>query len=170
LAEQKHIPLLINLAKNLLEDGIQFELNIVGDGPEKTKLDQLVRQLELENHVHFLGRTQDVSNFMNSLDMFLLTSRYEGFGLVLLEAIDHGLPIVASNTSAIPEVLGERHPGLFPVGDLETLTYRVTSFLRNSAKRKACVEYQYSRLKRFTVNEYFERHEDIYNAFLRQKL
>lgn len=170
LAAQKNIPLLINLARHLLNNKAKFSLSIVGDGPDKSNLELLSKNLGLENNVHFLGRLKDVSGFLNRLDIFLLTSNYEGFGLVLLEAIDHGLPIIAANTSAIPEVLGREHPGLFTAGDVVSLEKKVNEFLNQPELREWCIDYQHRRLAEFTVSRYFELHQLIYKEVLERNL
>ena len=68
--------------------------------------------LSIEESVFFTGKRNDVPVVMNVFDIFALTSIYEGFGLVLLEAMACGKPIVATNVSAIPEVVSEGHNAL----------------------------------------------------------
>lgn len=65
----------------------------------------------------WLGRTDRIIESLKLMDCFVLASQYEGFGLVLLEAMSANIPIVASNVSAIPEVLGIEHPLLSTPGD-----------------------------------------------------
>ena len=77
----------------------------------------LTTQLKLDKNVLWLGKKSKIQDYLNIMDMFVLSSIYEGFGLVLLEALSVGVPIVASNISAIPEVLGNDYPYLARVGD-----------------------------------------------------
>jgi glycosyltransferase involved in cell wall biosynthesis len=81
------------------------ELVIVGVGPLEAELKKMTLGLGIENRVRWLGKRSDVPAVMKSFDVFALTSIYEGFGLVLLEAMAAGIPVVASRVSAIPEVL-----------------------------------------------------------------
>ena len=73
--------------------------------------------MNLDSSVTWLGQIQNPSDLYNATDVFVLSSLYEGFGLVLLEAMQFEKPIVASNNTAIPEVIGHRHPGLAKTGD-----------------------------------------------------
>lgn len=166
LVPQKNVTLLIMLAKKLMESELDFTLSIVGKGPEEETLKTLVKRNQLENHVFFLGRMRDVSNFLDNLDLFLLTSNYEGFGLVLLEAIDHNLPIVASNTSSIPEVLSAQHPGLFETGNLYSLQEKLEDLVNDISRRKLCLEIQRKRLNFFSISKYFSSHDELYKEVI----
>jgi glycosyltransferase involved in cell wall biosynthesis len=82
--------------------------------------------------VKFLGRTPFIHTKISSWDIFVLTSRYEGFGMVLLEALQCGRPIIASNNSAIPEVLGQDYPWLFNTSDVSDLLQKIISLIQDS--------------------------------------
>jgi glycosyltransferase involved in cell wall biosynthesis len=117
LADQKDIPTMLQAFKDFYSKHPEATLSIIGAGPLEASLKELVRQLSLESSVNFRGRSSKVLEFLLDLDAFILTSKYEGFGMVLLEAMDSGLPIVASNNSAIPEVLGADFAGLCTTGN-----------------------------------------------------
>jgi glycosyltransferase involved in cell wall biosynthesis len=121
LVDQKDYPTLIMAFKELLIIYPESELYIVGNGNRKGELEKLVRKLEIYEKVFFLGRTQYISEFLSLIDLFVLPSKYEGFGLVLLEAMIAKKPILASNNSSIPEVLGLEFPGLFKTGSAQEL-------------------------------------------------
>ena len=104
LEKQKNIETLISALLPLKSSGITFQLKILGDGPERAKLAQMALDFELEDYVIFLGKTNDVYPYLASWDVFVLPSLYEGFGLVLLEAIDCGVPIIASDIPPAREV------------------------------------------------------------------
>lgn len=166
LARQKNIPLLIELTKELNRRGYQVNCAVLGVGPLQDELKDFALAHEVEKHVEFLGKSQDALSFMQSLDMFFLTSNYEGFGLVLLEAMDIGVPIVASNTSAIPEVLGKSHLGLFEVGSLSDLV-RITKILLDTpAVRMSVIRHQNEQLAQFSVEKYLTAHNLVYTKLL----
>jgi glycosyltransferase involved in cell wall biosynthesis len=86
--------------------------------------------------------------------------------MVLVEAMDVGIPIVAPRNSSIPEVLGESHPGLYVTNNLDSLTNRMNELLSNKDLRSSIVLGQRNRLKLFSVEKYYSNHEAIYNQFL----
>ena len=77
---------------------------MVGDGPERFRLEQLCRDLNLCDRVMFLGKVRDTDHVLEISDLFLLPSETESFGLAALEAMAMGVPVISSNTGGIPEV------------------------------------------------------------------
>jgi glycosyltransferase involved in cell wall biosynthesis len=100
-----------------------WRLEIAGDGPLRADLERMSRDLGLHDQVAFLGLRQDVYRLLGSWDLFLFsTTRDEGFGIVLVEAMAAGLEILASDVPACREVLGDGAFGkLFPSGNAEAL-------------------------------------------------
>jgi glycosyltransferase involved in cell wall biosynthesis len=83
------------------------KLEIYGEGSERSKLSRLINDLKLDQQVFLMGRTAQVAETLREFDCFILSSRFEGFGMVLLEAMAADLPIVCSRIPAALEVLGE---------------------------------------------------------------
>jgi glycosyltransferase involved in cell wall biosynthesis len=79
-----------------------------------------------------MGKTGYVQEFLNQIDLFVFASKGEGFGLVLLEAMQANKAILAPNNSAIPEVLGVSYQGLYPTGDHRSLAEKILSINNNS--------------------------------------
>ena len=100
--------------------------------------------------------------FLQDQDFFVLTSNYEGFGLVLLEAMDAKLPIIAARNSAIPEVLGESHPGLFVTRDSESLLQTLLDVIQFSDTYSEIMNTQSLRLDYFSMEKYFYAHHQLY--------
>jgi glycosyltransferase involved in cell wall biosynthesis len=163
LVPQKNIRLLVNLGNQLKERGIDFSIRIVGEGPDEPLLKDEIIQHGLQDKIIFLGKLSDVMEFLRDLDVFVLTSNYEGFGLALLEAMDAELPIIAPRNSAIPEVLGESHPGLFESGSSEALTRTLLNLMTNWDCRIEFLRKQSKQLDYFTTERYFRKHHDLYN-------
>jgi len=113
LSPEKDLDTLITAFANLIKTNPDFELHIAGGGRLENSLKDLCSQLDVTNKVKFLGRINDVPNFLKSLSIFILTSKFEGFGMVLLEAMACKKPIIAANNSAITEVVGKHGAGLF---------------------------------------------------------
>lgn len=116
LTEQKDIPTLLRGFKILLKTYPDSRLKIAGDGPLKAQLVDFSSKLRIESKVDWLGAVSDMDAFYSSINCFILSSKYEGFGLVLLEALEYSLPIVATRTTSIPEVIGNGGI-LFEVGN-----------------------------------------------------
>lgn len=112
-------------------------LIILGTGPDELLLRKLSQSLNIEDSVMFVGNTSKVAEWMSLFDIFVLASRYEGFGLVLMEAMQVGLPIIAANNSAIPEVLGKDYFGLFPTFDSENLALQLINFSDSEVQIKS---------------------------------
>ncbi len=101
-------------------------LVLAGEGRLKDELKSLARELNIDSEVSFLGYTREIPCLLTALDSFVFPSINEGLGLALLEALSVGLPIVASDTGGIPEVIGELcsqgFAKLVPVGSIDLLS------------------------------------------------
>jgi glycosyltransferase involved in cell wall biosynthesis len=101
---------------------LPWELELIGDGPQRVVCEQLVHRLALRDRVHFLGERQDVAERLAQAHIFILVSNYEGLPLSILEAMRAGLPVVASDVGGVHEaVLHEKTGLLFPRGDVNAL-------------------------------------------------
>lgn len=112
LSPEKNVNLIIEAYYELRKDLPLDKLQIVGAGPLEGELRSLTKHLGIETDVEFLGKTEHVAEFLNELDVFVLASSFEGFGMVLLEAMSLGKRIVASRNSAILELIGDSKCGI----------------------------------------------------------
>ncbi|MGD8200625.1 glycosyltransferase family 4 protein [Ornithinimicrobium sp. W1679] len=97
-----------------------WRLKVVGDGPEKDRLYRLAQQLGIETRTAFLGFRNDVHELMRSAAVLIAPCPVEGLGLSVLEAMSHGLPVVASDAGAHPETVGRAVSAeLFTPGDAD---------------------------------------------------
>ncbi len=117
---------LVVLAEKLKERGLDFLIRIAGEGPLRKDVQEKVARAGLEEHFEFMGFVEDIKSFMHSLDVFVLTSVWEGFGYVLLEAMASARPIVAFDVSSNPELVRNAYNGfLVEKGDTEAMTARI---------------------------------------------
>lgn len=166
LTRQKNISLLIEFTAWLNAFGYGAKTHIIGAGPlQQTLIDQTT-SLGIEDSVTFVGRVNDVYPLLRDLDIFILTSDYEGFGLSLLEAMDAGVLVMAPNNSAIPEVLGSIHPGLYRSGDLSDLFYKFKVLTDNFSRYQEAMNQQEQRLNFFSVDRCIMAHNEIYKRIL----
>jgi len=122
LVPQKDLPTLLQAFFEHLKNYPQDKLTIVGEGQMRSELHLLAEKIGLRKNIFWAGKVSNLNSYYAQHDVFVLTSKYEGFGLVLLEALSNSLPILATRSSAIPEVLGADHSGLFPIGDSRALS------------------------------------------------
>ena len=109
-------------------------LLLVGDGPEKNRLVELVRALRLESHVYFLGPRLDVPSLLKVADAFVFPSRTEGLPNALLEAMAAGAPIVATNVAGCRDLIVHQRSGLLvPYGDTGALGAAVIRLLSDAS-------------------------------------
>lgn len=107
LTKAKDYPSLLNAYRSLDNSVVRTQLWIVGDGELWHELQNLVSMLSLNDNVRFLGVRHDVQNLMSAADVFVLSSAWEGFGLVVAEAMACECVVVATDCGGVREVLGE---------------------------------------------------------------
>lgn len=144
---------------------------IVGDGPERTKLEQKVVKYKLTDRVHFMGWRNDVERIFAGLDILLVPSTREGFGLVLLEAMSKRVPVIASNVSAIPEVVQHGQTGLLvPPRNPDSLAQAIRILVDDRALRAHMGLMAEDYLEQhFTVARMADETIAVYNQVVRKK-
>lgn len=108
--------------------GSSWKLIIVGEGTERPLLEQLVSSLGLKDNCQLVGEVSNPFPYMKAATAFVLTSRFEGFGIVLVEAMALGIPVIATDCSHGPrEIIQDECGVLVPVGDVDTLASALLS-------------------------------------------
>jgi glycosyltransferase involved in cell wall biosynthesis len=129
LTEQKDYRTLLHAFRLFLKDNPGYILQVIGVGHLEETLKNLAIDLGISKNVQWLGKVPEPSQHIATWDLFILTSLYEGFGLVLLESMALEVPIVASGNSAIYEVLGHDYVGLARTSDPEDFARKMHSLL-----------------------------------------
>ena len=123
LHDQKGFDLLLQAAARLRDQGVAFTLRIAGEGPERDHLQSLIAGLDLQDRATLTGWVAQPAQFLEGLDLFVVPSRYEPFGLVVIEALAAGIPVAASAIEGPREILRDGAYGrLFTSEDIESLT------------------------------------------------
>jgi glycosyltransferase involved in cell wall biosynthesis len=161
LVPQKDLETLLTAFSIFSNQESSARLVIVGDGYLKESLIEYASKIGIANKVIWLGRVGNVQSVIRKMKVFALTSIYEGFGLVLLEAMAEGVPIAAANNSAIPEVLGEGYEGLFETGNAQMLAKRLFE-VSEPKKAQELVKYLNYRMKKFEPNRMRLKIDEIY--------
>lgn len=163
MEHQKGFDLLIRACKRLQDQQIHFRLRLVGNGTERKPLIELTQQLGIEHLVEFLPSTESPWNHYLEADVFVLSSRFEGFPNVLLEAMSFALPCISSDCRYGPdEIITHGENGwLVPPENVEALTDAIQDALSNPMERKRRTELASARLDRFEVPKIMNRWAEL---------
>ena len=132
--EQKNYPNLLKAINRLKEQStVDFILLVAGDGELRNDIEELIRELKLNNEVALLGRRNDISTLMSACDLFVLSSDYEGLPTVLIEALACQAHVVSTEVSGVFEIIGE-HGCVVPVNDSHALSQAIEKILKNNNK------------------------------------
>ncbi len=116
-----------------VQELIPARLVLIGDGPQLRKTQQLVSDLNLSDKVHFLGEQDQLEPLLSCADLFLLPSEQESFGLTALEAMNCGVPVIATDIGGLPELVAHGETGyLFPIGETERMAEAAADLLQRS--------------------------------------
>jgi glycosyltransferase involved in cell wall biosynthesis len=128
---------LIKLASILKNKGIPFKIIIAGDGKLRAELIKESEKSGVAGHILFPGFIKDIGEMLSITDIFVLTSRWEGFGYVLAEAMCYGVPLVGYNVSSNPELIFDGKNGfLVKTGDIEELAKTILYMSSDPELRK----------------------------------
>lgn len=144
------------------------KLLLVGDGPLRQENENLVRKLQLQTRVSFLGNRPDIPNLLKNADIVVLSSRYEGFGLAIVEGMAAGKPAVASDVGGLHEIVKD-YGLLFPQGDAKALAAQVIKLYEDNGFYRQIAEQCLERAQEFDINKMIEQYMTMYNILL-QKL
>jgi N-acetyl-alpha-D-glucosaminyl L-malate synthase BshA len=146
----------------ILRKKIPAKLLLVGDGPERQKMEIQTRDLQLEQDVRFLGKLDAVEELLSVCDLFVMPSEKESFGLAALEAMACEVPVISSNTGGLPELIEQGINGFMSaVGDVEDMAGNALKILQpeNLPAFKAAA---LARAKEFDLQKILPRYESFY--------
>ena len=139
---------------------------IAGDGPLLPLLMERVRQAGLEERVHFAGHVSNPWGVIAEANVFVMSSREEGLGTSILDAMALEIPVAATSAGGIPEILADGAGVLVPVGDGIQLGRAVSSLLKDNDLRRKTLEKARERLNRFTDQAMADRVRSVYRSIL----
>lgn len=167
LTEQKGQLYLIEIARILKARAVDFTLFIAGTGELETQLQEKIMAYELENEVILLGFVREMALFMQSIDVFLLSSVWEGFGYVLVEAMIQSKPVIAFNITSNPEIIANNETGfLVDFPDVQAFAERIIELANNTA-----LQVQMGKAGQQRVYDHFRMADriDEFENYLQQK-
>ncbi len=166
LSEEKGQNYLIDLAFKMKEAGYKFKILIAGTGKLKNRLLKYAKLKGVEDKIIFLGFVNNIKSFNATIDIFVLTSLYEGFGYVLVEAMAARKPVVAFDINSSAEIIEDGSSGyLVEKGNVNALFEKVHYLISNPDIAKKTGEQGRKRVEKiFTFTESMERVEKLINS------
>ncbi len=141
LSAEKDFPGLIQAAHQLLADGYDLELMIIGDGDQRGELESLISSLQRRERFHLLGYRSDMIDLYQAMDVFVLSSLREGLPNVLLEAMAMGIPVVATRIAGVPRLVEDGVNGLLVApGNTAELASVLARILGSPDLRHCCAD------------------------------
>lgn len=165
----KRVEDVINTFVKLRKD-ISVKLLLVGDGPERPKMEQLCRDLGSCDDIRFLGKLDVVEEVLSVSDLFMMPSEKESFGLAALEAMACEVPVLSSNAGGIPELNIDGKTGFCcEIGDVDGMVEKAKIILddKNLATFK---ENALARAKEFDVEHILPLYEELYEFLMKEKV
>ena len=163
----KRIPDVVEIF-DIVRKEIPAKLLLIGDGPERTVAEWMVREKGLTHDVVFVGKQNQVQNLLGLADVMLLPSDLESFGLAALEAMACGVPCVCSRVGGVPEVITDGVEGyLVPPRDVKTMAERALAILSGPGRREAMGKAARERAsKQFCASKIIPSYEKLYQSVL----
>lgn len=163
LTYQKGFDLLIEVADLVLKKHEDWTWIIVGDGEDKNRLENMIKQYDLIDRVILEGKVDNIEDYYRNSSIFVLTSRYEGFGLVLTEAKSYNLPCISFKCKAGPsEIIANNINGiLIDCFDIKSMADSVNKLIENNELRIKFSENALYDTEKFKLNSIIEKWIDL---------
>lgn len=161
LHPQKDIKTLIDVMKKL---DPRFELHLAGDGELRTELESYAESIGVNDRVYFHGQVNDIPSFLHSLDLYVQSSNWEGFGLAVVEAMAAGLPCLATNVNGLNNVLDQQY--LFEVGDIKRLNNLILEISSSPEKYQQASNYSVKQCHKFSIENTSAEYAQVYQQVL----
>ena len=150
-----------------VRDKIPAKLLFVGDGPERSNVESLCRELKVCADITFLGKLKSAEEILNISDLFVLPSETESFGVSALEAMASGVPVIATRSGGLPEVVTDGVSGfLSSVGDVDKMAEDAMRLLENDSMHHEFKQAAIERAAEFDISKVLPLYEELYEAVL----
>lgn len=150
-------------AFELLPD--DYHIIFVGDGDLKGQIISLTKELGISNRVHFLGYRNDVERIVKTVDIYVQSSHWEGFGIAALEAMASEIPVIASDVAGLSEVVDDGGV-LFPKGDHISLANEIKNIFSSKEKYNKIAKKCKEKSGKFSIDKMIDNYVKIYSELL----
>lgn len=163
LATVKDYETTINAFKILSEKGINEKLYIIGEGEHRKNLERTIKENKLEDQIFLLGQKNNPYIWMKNADMFIHSSKLEGFGLVLVEAMYCGVPIISSDFKCgAKEILSNGEYGeLFEIGNFEELAQKIEKLLFDNDKKQKYILKAREIVDKYSIEKILKHYKEL---------
>lgn len=147
---------------------IKAKLLMIGDGPERPAMEDLAKELGVQDDVRFLGKQEQIEEILLVSDLFLLPSEYESFGLAALEAMAARVPVISTNAGGLPEINIHELTGYTTApGDVNAMCNYALQLLTNDELLNTFKENAYKEACRYDLQNIIPVYEKLYSRFCR---
>lgn len=162
LTKIKGYDILLQSHNKLIKEGLDYNLIILGEGIERKNLEKYIKENNLENNTQLLGFKENPYPYLKEADIFVSSSRYEGYPLVLCEAVCLGKPIIATNCTGPKEILENSRYGLMAeVENVDDLAEKMKKLILNEELRKKYSDLSKERAEIFDIKKTMQEIEDL---------
>ena len=160
---QKAFVRLINVCTKLKEEGLNFKLNIMGEGPEEKNIKQTIAQNNMEDFVNLIGFQENPYPYIKKSDLFVCSSIHESYCLVVAESIVVGTPILSTECTGPVELLDNGKYGMLVENSEDGLLKGIKTLVRDDMKLKHYKEMTKKRKSFFSVSQCINQWEEIFD-------
>lgn len=165
----KDYSLMVHIARDVLRQSDRIRFLLAGDGPEKERIMSLIREYKLEHVFLLTGFVDDMKGFYQSLDLYINTSLHEGLPMGILEAMSHGIPVIAPKCGGLPEIIADGMEGFLVEGrnQKDYAEKCLQLFYEKELYKNMGVASRNKILNYFTVEIMAKNYMDLYNNTLK---
>jgi N-acetyl-alpha-D-glucosaminyl L-malate synthase BshA len=152
-----------------VHETIPSKLLLVGDGPERSMIESLCREMGICQDIRFVGKQEQLEDVLAVSDLFLLPSEYESFGLAALEAMASEVPVISSDAGGLPEINIHGKTGFMaPVGDVDAMAAHAIYLLTDENVLQRFRAAAVAQAARFDIHDIVPKYEALYSRFVSQ--
>ncbi len=146
---------------------LEAKLLLVGDGPDRSDCERLVRELEISDHVRFMGKQDALVELLSVSDIFMIPSQSESFGLSALEAMSCGVPVISSSVGGLPELNLHNETGyIAEIGDVDRMAKYAVDLLSDKKRYELFSKNARKRAEEFSEDKIVPLYEKFYEQFI----
>lgn len=164
LMPQKRIDLMIQAWALLAKDFPEWHVKVLGEGMERASLEKQIEEAGLKDSFLLPGGVSDVREELSKSDILCLTSEYEGFGIVLIEAMTLGVPVVAMEYVGVHDIIENRKDGLIvPFGDVEGYASCLRALMTNPSRREELAKNALCSVRKFDKEQVMQKWVELFS-------